>query len=117
MSEGGQNQVMVQRVTLDIKTAVAALVIIVAGVTATVGGLHMIANDLRYEMKQLDEKWQQRVLGLEERLRGELKDLADSMPPPEVQIQLDHLERANADLKTEVRHLHTEIRALQTGGT
>ena len=80
---GRRETIMLQRVTLSARDALGMVGAIILGIAATVGGLHSIAANLREEMMQqsaelrkamvdLDERWQQRVLQSEERIRTEV---------------------------------------------
>ena len=96
-------KIPLQRVTLDIKTALAAISTIVVGVVVTVGSLYAIASSLTNKMTQLElnwqkqsaeseKAWQTRILGVEERLRADIRDLEKNIPPREVRDKLEDFE-------------------------
>lgn len=96
--------VKLQQVSLDLKTAIAAIVTVGIGVAATVGGLHMIGTDIRREMatiakeqgqamKDLDDKWQARSTAMEERIRLEIIDLRRSLPTPATIQRFEYIEQ------------------------
>ncbi len=81
-----------QQVTVDLKTAVGAIAVVVVGVATTVSGLHLIAADLREQMGALDDKWQERTSNVEERIRSEIVALRSAIPTPEVLLRFKTLE-------------------------
>jgi len=84
--------VPVQKVTLDLKTATAMVIVIVSGVVSTIAGIHKMSSDLRSDMMGLEARWVERVAQVETRVRGELNDLERRLPPPQVTQRFEFLE-------------------------
>lgn len=93
----------VQKVTIDLKTAVAAICVVAAGVASTIGGIYSIGANIRSEMRQLDDRWQDRILkvqsiieydisNVESEFKSEFKELKANISPPKVEYRLSNLE-------------------------
>ena len=82
----------VQRVTLDLKTATALLLVVVSGVISTVAGVHKMSSDLKTEMLRMESRWVERVAEVETRIRTEMSELERSLPPPQVTERFKFLE-------------------------
>lgn len=105
------DSVELQRVTLDIYTAMSILGVVVMGVASTIASIYAVTSKLRREMvtmantleaemvamrkEQVDieRRWVDRAGEVEKNVRQEIKELKANIPPPEVRQRFDMIEK------------------------
>ena len=92
----------VQKVTLDLKTAAAMVIVIISGVVSTIAGIHKMSSDLRSDMMSLEARWVERVVEVESRIRQELRELERRLPPPHVTQRFEFLEHRLDQIETKI---------------